>query len=220
MFACCLVVDNVMLKMMLSMSPDNAFTLPGSACPATLARMHKAMQQGPAVCACAPFVTLTEFPRMSACCRALALTIEELRALLALVLGASDLVLLFTLRALADEQLTADKATLNLQVLRKQVRTSRDADACCTANQQRLLCVRARTFMARMCQQLHMRWHRFALWMRIIKQCRLHVQHAVTSAAFSCQCRRWDSKQSTCAQRQQVPRATAAAQTASLRSAS
>lgn len=57
------------------------------------------------------------------CCRALALTIEELRALLALVLGASDLVLLFTLRALADEQLTGDKASLNLQVLRKQVRT-------------------------------------------------------------------------------------------------
>jgi hypothetical protein len=55
------------------------------------------------------------------CCRALALTIEELRALLALVLGASDLVLLFTLRALADEQLTGDKASLNLQVLRKQV---------------------------------------------------------------------------------------------------
>jgi hypothetical protein len=37
------------------------------------------------------------------------------------VLGASDLVLLFTLRALADEQLTGDKASLNLQVLRKQV---------------------------------------------------------------------------------------------------
>jgi hypothetical protein len=54
-------------------------------------------------------------------CRALALTIEELRALLALVLGASDLVLLYALRALADEQLTADKVTLNLQVLRKQV---------------------------------------------------------------------------------------------------
>ena len=53
---------------------------------------------------------------------ALALTIEELPALLALVLGASDLVLLYALRALADEQLTADKATLNLQVLRKQVR--------------------------------------------------------------------------------------------------
>lgn len=51
---------------------------------------------------------------------ALALTIEELRALLSVVLGVSDLVLLFTLRALADEQLTADKATLNLQVLRKQ----------------------------------------------------------------------------------------------------
>lgn len=54
-------------------------------------------------------------------CRALALTIEELRALLSVVLGVSDLVLLFALRALADEQLTADKATLNLQVLRKQV---------------------------------------------------------------------------------------------------
>jgi hypothetical protein len=39
-----------------------------------------------------------------------------------LVLGASDLVLLYALRALADEQLTADKVTLNLQVLRKQVR--------------------------------------------------------------------------------------------------
>lgn len=57
-----------------------------------------------------------------AVCRALALTIEELRALLALVLGTSDLVLLFTLRALADEQLIGDKASLNLQVLRKQVR--------------------------------------------------------------------------------------------------
>jgi len=61
--------------------------------------------------------------RVACCaeCRALALTIEELRALLSVVLGVSDLVLLFTLRALADEQLTADKATLNLQVLRKQV---------------------------------------------------------------------------------------------------
>lgn len=60
------------------------------------------------------------------CCtasRALALTIEELRALLALVLGVSDLVLLFTLPALAGEQLTADKVTLHLQVLRKQVCT-------------------------------------------------------------------------------------------------
>jgi hypothetical protein len=61
-------------------------------------------------------------------CRALALTIEELRALLALVLGTSDLVLLFTLRALADEQLTGDKASLNLQVLRKQVR---HPELCC-----------------------------------------------------------------------------------------
>jgi hypothetical protein len=40
---------------------------------------------------------------------------------LALVLGVSDLVLLFTLPALAGEQLTADKVTLHLQVLRKQV---------------------------------------------------------------------------------------------------
>jgi hypothetical protein len=39
-----------------------------------------------------------------------------------LVLGVSDLVLLFTLPALAGEQLTADKVTLHLQVLRKQVR--------------------------------------------------------------------------------------------------
>lgn len=52
---------------------------------------------------------------------ALALTIEELRALLAVVLGTADLTLLFTLRALADEQQTADKASLNLAVLRKQV---------------------------------------------------------------------------------------------------
>ena len=59
-------------------------------------------------------------------CSALALTIEELRALLAVVLGTSDLVLLFTLRALADEQLTADKVTLNLQVLKKQVGTLAD----------------------------------------------------------------------------------------------
>lgn len=66
-------------------------------------------------------------------CRALALTIEELRALLALVLGTSDLVLLFTLRALADEQLTADKASLNLQVLRKQVRAPACGTPCIAA---------------------------------------------------------------------------------------
>lgn len=67
-------------------------------------------------------------------CRALALTIEELRALLALVLGTSDLVLLFTLRALADEQLTADKASLNLQVLRKQVRAPACGTPCIAAS--------------------------------------------------------------------------------------
>lgn len=55
--------------------------------------------------------------------RALALTVEELRALLALVLGVSNLVLMFLARALASEQLAADKAKLNLEVLQRQVRS-------------------------------------------------------------------------------------------------
>lgn len=52
----------------------------------------------------------------------MALTVEELRALLALVLGSSNLALLFVNRALAAEQQAADKAQLNLAVLQKQVR--------------------------------------------------------------------------------------------------
>jgi hypothetical protein len=51
----------------------------------------------------------------------LALTIDELRALLALALGAANLLLLFVNRALAAEQQAADKAALNLAVLQKQV---------------------------------------------------------------------------------------------------
>jgi len=54
-------------------------------------------------------------------CSALALTVEELRALLAVVLGLSNLVLLFVNKALAHEQQSADKAQLNLSVLQKQV---------------------------------------------------------------------------------------------------
>eukprot|EP00775_Hariotina_reticulata_P003073 gene3073-3352_t len=54
--------------------------------------------------------------------RALALTVEELRALLAVVLGLSNLVLLFVNKALAHEQQSADKAQLNLSVLQKQAR--------------------------------------------------------------------------------------------------
>lgn len=52
----------------------------------------------------------------------MALTVEELRALLALVLGACNLVLLFLNRTLAAEQQTGDKARVNLEVLQKQVR--------------------------------------------------------------------------------------------------
>jgi hypothetical protein len=52
---------------------------------------------------------------------ALALTIEELRAILAVMLGTSNLLLLFVNRALAYEQQAADKAALNLAVLQKQV---------------------------------------------------------------------------------------------------
>ncbi|KIZ04873.1 hypothetical protein MNEG_3089 [Monoraphidium neglectum] len=54
--------------------------------------------------------------------RALALNVEELRALLALVLGVSNLALLFLSRALAAEQLAADKAKLNLEVLQRQAK--------------------------------------------------------------------------------------------------
>ncbi len=54
-------------------------------------------------------------------CRALALTVEELRALLAVVLGISNIVLLFVNRTTAAEQLAHDKAKLNLSVLQKQV---------------------------------------------------------------------------------------------------
>lgn len=53
--------------------------------------------------------------------RAMALTVEELRALLALVLGGSNLVLLFLNRSLAAEQTGHDKARLNLEALQKQV---------------------------------------------------------------------------------------------------
>lgn len=51
----------------------------------------------------------------------MALTVEELRALLALVLGSANLVLLFLNRKLAAEQQAADKALMNLEVLQKQV---------------------------------------------------------------------------------------------------
>lgn len=51
----------------------------------------------------------------------MALTVEELRALLSVVLGVCNLALLFLNRALAYEQQTADKAQLNLSVLQKQV---------------------------------------------------------------------------------------------------
>jgi phage shock protein A len=54
--------------------------------------------------------------------RAMALTAEQLRALLAVVLGVSNLALLFLNKALAYEQQTADKATLNLSVLQKQAK--------------------------------------------------------------------------------------------------
>ena len=59
---------------------------------------------------------------MATACRAMALTIEELRALLATVLGLSNMVLIFINRALAYEQQQLDKAQLNLSVLQKQVR--------------------------------------------------------------------------------------------------
>jgi hypothetical protein len=51
----------------------------------------------------------------------LALTVEELRALLATVLGVANLALMFLNRGLAFEQQQYDKAALNLDVLRKQV---------------------------------------------------------------------------------------------------
>eukprot|EP00879_Flechtneria_rotunda_P010350 GHRR01010823.1.p1 GENE.GHRR01010823.1~~GHRR01010823.1.p1 ORF type:complete len:236 (+),score=62.90 GHRR01010823.1:125-832(+) len=52
----------------------------------------------------------------------LALTVEELRALLGVVLGAANLALLFLSRSLAHEQRVADKAALNLSVLQKQAK--------------------------------------------------------------------------------------------------
>jgi hypothetical protein len=52
----------------------------------------------------------------------MALTVEELRALLALVLGGTNLVLLFLSKAAAASQLAAEKAQLNLEVLQRQVR--------------------------------------------------------------------------------------------------
>lgn len=54
--------------------------------------------------------------------RALALTVEELRALLSVVLGVANLALLFLNRALAYEQQAAQKAELNLSVLQKQAK--------------------------------------------------------------------------------------------------
>ena len=51
----------------------------------------------------------------------MALSVEELRALLSVVLGVSNVTLLFVNRALASEQQKADKAELNLSVLQKQV---------------------------------------------------------------------------------------------------
>lgn len=53
--------------------------------------------------------------------RAMALNAEQLHALLAVVLGVSNLALLFLNKALAYEQQTSDKASLNLEVLQKQV---------------------------------------------------------------------------------------------------
>jgi hypothetical protein len=56
--------------------------------------------------------------------RALALTVDELRALFVLALGAANLMLLFLSRALAAEQLAGDEAKLNLEVLQRQARAS------------------------------------------------------------------------------------------------
>ncbi|KAI8462373.1 MAG: hypothetical protein J3K34DRAFT_527801 [Monoraphidium minutum] len=54
--------------------------------------------------------------------RALALTVEELRALLAVVLGVANLAVMFLARALAAEQLAADRARLNLEALQRQAK--------------------------------------------------------------------------------------------------
>ncbi|KAI8468588.1 MAG: hypothetical protein J3K34DRAFT_470679 [Monoraphidium minutum] len=54
--------------------------------------------------------------------QALALTVEELRALLAVVLGVANLAVMFLARALAAEQLAADRARLNLEVLQRQAK--------------------------------------------------------------------------------------------------
>lgn len=54
--------------------------------------------------------------------RAMVLTVEELRALLSIVLGVSNLALLFLNRSLANEQQISDKAELNLTVLQKQAK--------------------------------------------------------------------------------------------------
>jgi hypothetical protein len=51
---------------------------------------------------------------------ALALSVEELRALLAAALGGANVVMLLTVRSLADAIVARDKALLNLEVLRKQ----------------------------------------------------------------------------------------------------
>jgi len=74
------------------------------------------------------------FQRPVTNCRALALTVEELRALLALVLGGSNIALLFLTRALAVEQQGHDKAKLNLEVMQKQVRHTRVDKAVCRVN--------------------------------------------------------------------------------------
>ncbi|KAF6266012.1 hypothetical protein COO60DRAFT_1475167 [Scenedesmus sp. NREL 46B-D3] len=57
----------------------------------------------------------------------LALTVEEVRALLSVVLGVANLALLFLNRALAYEQQAAQKAELNLSVLQKQQGNSSSA---------------------------------------------------------------------------------------------
>ncbi|GBF87441.1 hypothetical protein Rsub_00152 [Raphidocelis subcapitata] len=54
--------------------------------------------------------------------RALALTVEQLRALLVVAMGTSNLVLLFLCRALAAEQIAGDRAKLNLDVLQRQAK--------------------------------------------------------------------------------------------------
>jgi hypothetical protein len=68
-----------------------------------------------------PLISLPFCPGLACARRALALTVEQLRALLVVAMGTSNLVLLFLCKALALEQIAGDRAKLNLDVLQRQV---------------------------------------------------------------------------------------------------